>query len=214
MTGLERRRRRARPGVVDACELLDEALLLGEHALGLPVEVLVRVLEPLLRRGDRLQAEDGQQRVVQLGRPAEQHRAELGVGEERPEGPQGIGPVEPGERLALVPLPLAPAGRHVHVVALPLPVTVVTPGSPSTTSSTATAGTASTCRLRQPCFHTFTRPVQRAFVPVRATSAASAKLDLPDPLRPTTKVSPGPACSRSAAGGPMPRNPSTCTVLR
>ncbi len=77
--------------------------------------------------------------------------------------------------------------------------TFVPPPSPSTDSSTVTDGSVSvTCRLRQPSFHTAPRPAHRALVPVSATSAASAKLDLPEPLRPTTSVKPGPGCNRTA----------------
>jgi hypothetical protein len=50
------------------------------------------------------------------------------------------------------------------------------------------------CRFRQPSFHTAVRSDHRMLSPVSAISAASAKLDFPDPFRPVMTVSPGPAC--------------------
>ena len=44
---------------------------------------------------------------------------------------------------------------------------------------------------------------------MRSSSRASAKLDLPEPLRPTTRVRPGPGVRSRVAFGPMPRKPST-----
>ena len=49
----------------------------------------------------------------------------------------------------------------------------------------------------------------RALVPVKATSAPSAKLLLPDPFRPTTSVTPGPGVKRRCESSPMPRNART-----
>jgi len=42
-----------------------------------------------------------------------------------------------------------------------------------------------------------------------SASSASAKLDLPLPLRPTTRVSPGRGATFKVVGGPIPRNPPT-----
>lgn len=68
--------------------------------------------------------------------------------------------------------------------------------------------------MRQPSFHTAVRSDQRLFSPVSASSAASAKLDLPDPFRPVTTASPGPGWSVSVIFGPMPRNPWTVIAFR
>jgi hypothetical protein len=46
---------------------------------------------------------------------------------------------------------------------------------------------------------------------VKAVSAPSAKLDFPEPLRPTTRVTPGSAFSGRRALRPMPRKPLTLT---
>ena len=50
--------------------------------------------------------------------------------------------------------------------------------------------------------------------PVSNTSSASAKLDFPLPLRPTTTVSPGPGCRLRGAGWPIPRKPLTLSDRR
>ena len=70
------------------------------------------------------------------------------------------------------------------------------------------------CRLRQPLRHTTVRPDQRLLSPVSASSAASAKLDLPEPLRPVTSVSPGPGRRGRVACGPTPRKPSAWMAAR
>jgi hypothetical protein len=53
------------------------------------------------------------------------------------------------------------------------------------------------------------RVLQRLLSPVSSSSSASAKLDFPLPLRPTTSVRPGPVVIGSDAGGPTPRKPCT-----
>ena len=84
------------------------------------------------------------------------------------------------------------------------------PARPSTNTSTSTAVVPAVCRFRQPSCHSFAfLPAQRAVSPVRSSSSASAKLDLPDPFRPTTRCRPGPGVSPRRAGGPMPRKPAT-----
>jgi len=62
------------------------------------------------------------------------------------------------------------------------------------------------------------RPSRSSFS-VSSASSPSAKLDLPEPLRPMTRVRPGPAGSSSRHFSPMPRNPCTsiqrkCTAPR
>ncbi len=86
---------------------------------------------------------------------------------------------------------------------------------PSATSRTRICGSAPSCRLRQPSFQN-REPLsdQRTLVPVSSTSSASAKDDLPLPLRPMTSVSPGPGRSFRALSGPMPRKPRTPIVSR
>ena len=69
-------------------------------------------------------------------------------------------------------------------------------------------------RLRQPSCQTFARSVHRRFEPVSSISRASAKEDLPEPLRPTTRVRPGEGSRVSATGGPIPLNPSTSMAAR
>lgn len=54
----------------------------------------------------------------------------------------------------------------------------------------------------------------RRSVPVMAISAASAKLDLPEPLRPMTTVSPGPGRTSRVRRSPIPRKPSTAMARR
>ena len=70
------------------------------------------------------------------------------------------------------------------------------------------------CMLRQPCLQTAGSFSQRLKFPVSSTSSASAKLDLPLPLRPTTRVSPGRGVTVKVAGGPIPRNPLTVSDRR
>ena len=64
--------------------------------------------------------------------------------------------------------------------------------SPSTWNVASITVAVGAWRLRQPSRQAFGLPSQRRFVPVSRSSSPSAKLDLPDPLRPTTSVSPGP----------------------
>ncbi len=87
------------------------------------------------------------------------------------------------------------------------------PRSPST-RNVAPSDAALWWRFRQPSRQTAARSFQRRLSPVSRTSSPSAKLDLPEPLRPTTRVSPGPACSSRVCRGPIPRNPSTVTERR
>ena len=70
------------------------------------------------------------------------------------------------------------------------------------------------CMLRQPCFQTAESLSQRLRFPVSSTSIASAKLDLPLPLRPTTKVRPGRGITFKVAAAPIPRNPLTVSDCR
>lgn len=70
------------------------------------------------------------------------------------------------------------------------------------------------CMLRQPCCQTAGSFAQRLRFPVSSTSSASAKLDFPLPLRPTTRVSPGPGARLSVAALPMPRKPLTVSDRR
>ncbi len=70
------------------------------------------------------------------------------------------------------------------------------------------------CRLRQPSCQTFVRSAHRSVLPVSSSSKPSAKLDLPDPLRPTTNVRPGPGSNCRRASDPIPRNPSTAISCR
>ena len=86
-------------------------------------------------------------------------------------------------------------------------------GSPST-RKLARSEAAGWWRFRQPSRQTAARSFQRRLSPVRSTSRASAKLDLPEPLRPTTRVRPGPGASSRVCARPMPRNPSTVTECR
>jgi hypothetical protein len=65
--------------------------------------------------------------------------------------------------------------------------------------------------LRQFRDHTGPLPVHRELTPVKASSNASASVDLPDPLRPAMTTRPGPGGSGKATFGPIPRNP--CTVI-
>ena len=73
------------------------------------------------------------------------------------------------------------------------------------------AGSSCAWRLRQPFFQSSDLPAQRSESPVSANSNASAIDDLPEPLRPTTSVSPGPGRRPSLQVGPTPRNPVTAT---
>ena len=90
----------------------------------------------------------------------------------------------------------------------------VTVPQPSTANSARTAQGCGRWRQRQPSFQTAERPSQRLLPPVSSTSRPSAKLDLPEPLRPTTSVRPGPGGRFSVAAGPMPRKPSTVMALQ
>lgn len=129
-----------------------------------------------------------------------------------------MGPVQPSDDNGAGP---TDGACTCHVAAsrssLPAhsPVTVRVSGSPSTAMSTEILGASGACRFAHPSCQTFAlRFAQRLHSPVRASSTASAKLDLPLPLRPTTRVSPGPGCSGSAVSAPMPRKPRTVTVPR
>ncbi len=79
-----------------------------------------------------------------------------------------------------------------------------------TANSTPTSGvTSELCRLRQPlCQSPARRPSHRELRPVITVSAASAKLDFPEPLGPATTTSPGPGGSSRVVRGPMPRQPA------
>lgn len=70
------------------------------------------------------------------------------------------------------------------------------------------------CRLSQPLRHTAVRPDHRLLSPERPSSAASAKLDFTNPLRPVTSVSPGPGRRGRVACGPTLRKPSTWTAAK
>ena len=87
-------------------------------------------------------------------------------------------------------------------------VTVAVP-SLASIANVASAAPLVVVKLRQPSCQIFERFAQREFVPVRRISTASAKLDLPEPLRPTTSVRPGPRFERERPFRPMPRKPST-----
>ncbi len=80
---------------------------------------------------------------------------------------------------------------------------------PSTVHCAATTVGPAAWRQRQPSSQIFGRPAQRRDVPVRRVSSPSAKLDLPEPLRPRTTVSPGPGVRSRWAVGPTPRKPVT-----
>ena len=110
-----------RPVVVDVRHRRSELPLLRGEGLRALVELLGSRLEPLLRRRQLLQPEDGEQRVVEVGRPSQEHRAELGVRQERAEGLQRLLPAEPVDRLPRVAWPLVPARRRLDVGAAPRP---------------------------------------------------------------------------------------------
>ena len=93
-------------------------------------------------------------------------------------------------------------------------VTMAVPLIPSMTSSADTSLGPSPCRQRQLLRHTCERVRNRRTSPVRRTSSASAKLDLPDPLRPHTTVRPGPGLMSILLAGPIPRKPATVTDFR
>src|SRR4029453_15030189 len=63
--------------------------------------------------------------------------------------------------------------------------TTVVPFAPSTTNSDPMRAP-DWCKLRHPSFQMAERVLQRLLSPVSRSSNASAKLDLPLPLRPTT----------------------------
>ena len=70
------------------------------------------------------------------------------------------------------------------------------------------------CMFRHPWRQTADSLSHRLNSPVSSTSSASAKLDFPLPLRPTTTVSPGPGCKLRVAGFPIPRKPLTVSDRR
>src|SRR5262245_12845276 len=81
---------------------------------------------------------------------------------------------------------------------------------PSTRRSAFNDGWPAWWRLRHPSCQTFARGFShRKFRPVSNSSSPSAKLDFPEPLRPTIKINPGPGGSESVTPFPTPRNPST-----
>ena len=86
--------------------------------------------------------------------------------------------------------------------------------APSTTNSAVIVAWSGWCTLRQPCLQTTGSFSQRRRFPVSSTSSASAKLDFPLPLRPTTRVRPGRGDTVKVAGGPIPRNPLTVSDRR
>ena len=65
------------------------------------------------------------------------------------------------------------------------------------------AGLGCAGRLRHPPCQLAGRLSQRWLAPVSSISAASANDDLPEPLCPTTSVSPGPGCSGNVRRSPM-----------
>ena len=168
-------------------------------------------------RGDQLvEAEDRGQRVVQVRRPFLEHRAELAIRKKGPEADAAAPSIRarrspssacPGSaRSTTTPSRGAPSGHSRLIVAGVF--------SPSTTNS-ASIDAFGWWRLRQPSFQTFDfLSFQRKVSPVSSSSRASAKLDLPEPLRPMTRVRPGPGGRSRVAGLPMPRKPSTVTDCR
>src|SRR5688572_21931973 len=68
--------------------------------------------------------------------------------------------------------------------------------------------------FRHPVFQSGERPLHRLQSPVSTSSSASAKLDLPEPLRPTTSVRPGPGSKVTLVLAPIPRNPRTSSSRR
>ena len=160
-----------------------------------------------------LQAEDRGQQFVQA-RGAAEECFQLTVRKERTVVDESRGPAEALDASLLLARTCtatadaaksAPAGDVLCAVAGP---------APSTTNSAVIFAWSGWCMLRQPCFQTAGSFSQRRRFPVSSTSSASAKLDFPLPLRPTTRVSPGRGDTVKVADGPIPRNPLTVSDRR
>jgi hypothetical protein len=189
---------------------------------GLRGQILLRFLDLLLhllaleprcpqaRRavGQRLEAEDPGERIEKLRRLLLEDAPEFVVREHGPVRHRRRGPAEGIPRGASLARKLNRLGA-IDDTRLVGPVD---PRLAGTAALDREARADRRTRIMEVAEALF--PLRVALVPARvarviSSSAASAKLDLPQPLRPTTRVRPGPGASVSAVSGPMPRNPRT-----